>query len=156
MARPKRGTSRTVVEDCEVVSTAILRDVPWMAGELGVSLRFEGNRAWLRCPECHGNFFKLYKPPRSSVFSCRSCRRLIYKQQRDHDPRLSRLAIGPLETIVWLLESGKINWKVLALRAGYIKIDREEGRLPQKRLYRESLSRAERTRRSHSHPDAKG
>ena len=39
---------------------------------------------------------------------------------------------------MWLLESEsiEINWKLLALRAGYIKIDRDVGRLPPKRLYR--------------------
>jgi len=64
------------------------------------------------------------------------CHQLIYRQQRDHDPRVSRLANGPDEIILWLLENGKINWKILALKAGYTKIDRREGRLPQKRLYR--------------------
>ena len=140
MARPVSDKQRVLVEECEYISTASLRYAPWIAADLGVSLRFEGNRTWLRCPECRGNFFKLYKPPRSTVYACRRCHQLIYRQQRDHDPRMSRLANGPLETIVWLLECGKINWKVLALQAGYIKIDREEGRLPHKRLYQSRLS----------------
>jgi hypothetical protein len=59
-----------------------------------------GTRYLARCPlvvdgvRCHRRVAKLYQPPRSPYFGCRSCHRITYRSRQAHDPRVSALLHG--------------------------------------------------------------
>ncbi len=64
-----------------------------------------GTRYLARCPltadgvRCHRRVAKLYQPPRSPWFGCRSCHRLTYRSRQGHDPRISALLRGGLDRL---------------------------------------------------------
>ncbi len=62
-----------------------------------------GTRWWYCCPGCSSRRGKLYLQPGGGRFKCRACHGLVYKSQREHDPRLDALADDP-ESMLRLLE----------------------------------------------------
>ena len=44
--------------------------------------RFNGDRFWFLCPNCHIKVGTLYKHPLQSILGCRNCLELKYKKQR--------------------------------------------------------------------------
>jgi hypothetical protein len=57
------------------------------------------------------------------AFACRSCHNLSYTSVQKHDARLDRLLKVPNREILRLLDQDKnMTWKLLAIRAGYIRL----------------------------------
>jgi hypothetical protein len=57
------------------------------------------------------------------MFACRVCHDLSYASVQKHDARLDRLTKVPEVEIVRLIEQDQnITWKLLAIRAGYIRL----------------------------------
>jgi len=85
---------------------------------------FGGLRWWWRCPvvTCGKRVLKLYLPPGSGVFACRSCHRLTYTSAQEHDSRVDALVAGGLESLLQrpveamspqaLLLTMKAEWKL--------------------------------------------
>jgi len=56
---------------------------------------FGGWRLWFHCPECNQRIGKLYLPPGSPWFGCRSCHNLSYRSsQRAHEAERMITGIG--------------------------------------------------------------
>jgi hypothetical protein len=67
--------------------------------------------------------FKLYRPPSSGSFACRACHNLTYLSVQRHDARLDRLLKIPEADLVDLmLQDYNDVWKVLAFKAGFIRL----------------------------------
>jgi hypothetical protein len=66
--------------------------------------------------------FKLYRPPGSNVFACRQCHDLTYRCVQQHDKRLDWLVRAPDWLLMDLMEHGECPWRLLAIRAGYVKL----------------------------------
>ena len=66
--------------------------------------------------------FKLYRPPGSKLFACRECHDLTYRCVQEHDARLDRLVKAPDWVVAHLVVHGRGPWRVLAIRAGYVKL----------------------------------
>lgn len=128
MGRPTSSTRRTVVEDCEVVKVTDTTRC------LGLGFRFATTRIWgrgqrfcLLCPQCDRKAFKLYRPPQVSYFACRACHSLSYTSAQKHDARLYHLLRIPERELMKLIEQNEnMTWKLLACRAGFIRL----GRIP--------------------------
>ena len=124
MGRPANVIPRVVVEDCEIVKASNTLAC------LKLGLRFTtlptrgpGQRLCLLCPGCSRRAFKLYRPRRLQTFACRVCHNLSYTSVQKHDVRLDRLIEAPEPEIVGLVVQDKnITWKLLAIRAGYIRL----------------------------------
>ena len=90
-----------------------------------VAARGRGQRLCLLCPWCSRRAFKLYRPSRLQAFACRVCHNLSYTSVQKHDARLDRLLKVPEPEIVRLItQNENMTWKLLALRAGYIRLGR--------------------------------
>jgi hypothetical protein len=124
MGRPPNVTSRTVVEDCEIVNVSdALRCFRLGLLFTTVARRGRGRRFCLLCPRCSRRAFKLYKPVHMQVFACRSCHNLSYTSVQKHDARLDRLLRVPDATLLQLLAQRKnVTWRLLAARAAYIRL----------------------------------
>ena len=61
-----------------------------------------GLRWWWRCPAvgCTRRVRKLYLPPSSRVFACRTCHHLTYESVQTHDGRVDRIVRGGLASLV--------------------------------------------------------
>jgi len=124
MGRPESSFRKMLVEECDVI--AVSQQVNFLG--LGITMgmtpcRNGGQRRCFRCPTCSRNMFKLYRPPGSGLFACRKCHSLTFKSVRKHDARLDRLINIPDSFLVELVEQDdNMTWKLLAIRAGYIKL----------------------------------
>ncbi len=124
MGRPPNIIKRVVVEDCEIVKvsdTSCCRrlGLPFTT----VATRGGGRRLCLLCLGWGGRAFKLYRPTHLSVFACRACHNLSYTSVQKHDVRLDRLLKAPDREILRLVsQDTSITWKLLAIRAGYIRL----------------------------------
>lgn len=81
---------------------------------------FGGLRWWWRCPvvACGKRVQKLYLPPGSGIFACRSCHRLTYTSVQEHDARVDRLVRGGLERLPWgAVETMPVRSLLLSLKA---------------------------------------
>jgi hypothetical protein len=57
------------------------------------------------------------------AFACRVCHNLSYTSVQKHDVRLDRLLkIPALELRRLVIQDQNITWKLLAIRAGYIRL----------------------------------
>ena len=124
MGRPTNCTRRVVVEDCEVVkANDALRYLRLAFRFDTVPTRGNGRRLCLLCPLCGRRAFKLYRPLHASMFACRACHDLSYTSVQKHDARLYRLLNVPERELVRLVRQDEnITWKLLAIRAGYIRL----------------------------------
>jgi hypothetical protein len=124
MGRPANIIRRTVVEDCEIVKASdALRYLRIGLPFSTVATRGRGHRLCLLCPACGRRAFKLYRPPWLQAFACRSCHNLSYTSVQKHDPRLDRLLKVPDREIVRLISQDRnMTWRLLAIRAGYIRL----------------------------------
>jgi hypothetical protein len=124
MSRPSNIISRAVVEDCEIVKASdTLRCLRLRLWFTLVPTRGRGQRLCLLCPGCGRRAFKLYRPLWLRAFACRSCHNLSYTSVQKHDARLDRLLKVPDREILRLLDQDKnMTWKLLAIRAGYIRL----------------------------------
>ena len=83
---------------------------------------FGGTRFWFRCPVtrdgalCGRQVGRLYLPPDTKIFGCRSCYNLTYKSAQTHDPRTYKLA-QDLAAIDAAFHSGDLRRGLLASRA---------------------------------------
>jgi hypothetical protein len=124
MGRPPNVISRLVVEDCEIVRVSD----PVCCLRLGlqfatVPTRGQGRRFCLLCPGCGRRAFKLYRPRHLQAFACRVCHHLSYTSVQRHDVRLDRLLKAPDREIVRVMtQDTNMSWKLLAIRAGYIRL----------------------------------
>jgi hypothetical protein len=67
--------------------------------------------------------FKLYRPSHLQRFACRTCHNLSYTIVQEHDARLDRLLRLPDSELGGLVAQNKnIRWKLLAIRAAYIRL----------------------------------
>ena len=125
MGRPAKSTARMVVEGCEIVkatdrSRCIGLGLPFNT----VPTRGGGRRLCLICPGCGRKGFKVYRPFHLRAFACRTCHDLSYTSVQKHDARLDRLLKAPDSTLLRLMARGqKTCWRLLAIRAGYIRLD---------------------------------
>ena len=124
MGRPAKLIPRTIVEECEVVEVSDTSACAMLRIPFGyLPTRGGGRRFCILCPRCGRRAFKLYRPPHSPLFACRVCHDLSYTSVQKHDARIDQLLRVPDREIVRLLEQNKnMTWKLLALRAGYIRI----------------------------------
>ena len=124
MGRLANGTRRTVVEDCETVEATDRVKCMGLGLEFAtVPTRGRGRRLCLLCPYCGRRTFKLYRPIQLREFACRFCHNLSYTSVQKHDARLDRLLEVPDSELVRLITQDKnMVWKLLALRAGYIRL----------------------------------
>ena len=124
MGRPPNVISRVVVEDCEIVKASDALSC------FSLGLRFtmvprrgRGQRLCLLCPWCSRRAFKPYRPLRLQAFTCRVCHNLSYTSVQKHDARLDRLLKVPGREIRRLIiQDENLAWKLLAIRAGYIRL----------------------------------
>ena len=65
--------------------------------------------------------FKLYRPPGSNIFACRRCHNLTYRCVQEHDKRLD-LVNAPDWVLMELMENAECPWRLLGIRAGYVKL----------------------------------
>ena len=125
MGRPAKSTARMVVEGCEIVkatdrSRCIGLGLPFNT----VPTRGGGRRLCLICPGCGRKGFKVYRPFHLRAFACRTCHDLSYTSVQKHDARLDRLLKAPDSTLLRLMARGqKTCWRLLAIRAGHIRLD---------------------------------
>jgi hypothetical protein len=126
MGRPANVIPRVVVGDCETVEASdALRCLRLGLKFTMVPTRGRGQRLCLLCPSCGRRAFKLYRPPRLEAFACRVCHNLSYTSVRKHDARLDRLLKVPDQEIVRLItQDTNMTWKLLAIRAGYVRLGR--------------------------------
>jgi len=125
MGRPAKTPPRMVVEGCEIVKASDRSRC------LGLGLPFDtvptrggGRRFCLICPGCGRKAFKLYRPVHLRAFACRTCHDLSYTSVQKHDARLDRLLKAPDSTLLRLMARGqKTCWRLLAIRAGHIRLD---------------------------------
>jgi len=124
MGRPANVSSRTVVEDCEIVNVSdSLRCFRLGLPFTTIATRGRGQRLCLVCPGCGHRAFKLYRPVGLQAFACRSCHNLSYTSVQKHDARLDRLVKVPDSTLMRLMAKGqKTTWRLLAARAAYIRL----------------------------------
>ena len=124
MGRTANVIPRVVVEDCDTIKVSdALRCVRLHLRFTMVPTRGRGQRLCLLCPRCSRRAFKLYRPQWSQAFACRSCHDLSYTSVQKHDARLDRLLKGSDREIVGLItQDTNMTWKLLAIRAGYIRL----------------------------------
>ena len=124
MGRPPNVSSRTVVEDCEIVkATDALRCLRLGLEFTTVATRGRGWRFCLLCPGCGRRAFKLYRPMWLKTFACRTCHNLSYTSVQKHDARLDHLLRVPESTLIRLMaRDQKTTWRLLAARAAYIRL----------------------------------
>ncbi len=124
MGRPRSIIQRVVVEDCEILRVSDTSCCRGLGIEFTtVGTRGRGRRPCLLCPGCGRGAFKLYRPTHLPVFACRACHNLSYTSVQKHDVRLDRLLKVPDREIVRLItEDTNMTWKLLAIRAGYIRL----------------------------------
>jgi len=123
MGRPANIIPRVVVENCEIIKASDALAC------LGLGIRFttvatrgRGQRSCLICPRCSRRAFKLYRPVWLHAFACRVCHNLSYTSVQKHDARLDRLLKMPDREILRLMtQDTNMTWKLLAVRAGYIR-----------------------------------
>ena len=113
-----------LVEDCEILkSTDALECTRHGLRFDTVRTRGSGRRLCLLCPSCGRRAFKVYRPIGSHEFACRVCHNLTYTSVQKHDARLDRLLKIPEPELCRLISQKKnITWKLLAIRAGYIRL----------------------------------
>jgi len=124
MGRWPSPTHKTLVEECEVITVSAALAHPatdriafcFSRGGRG------GFRRWFCCPVCGRRMFKLYRPPGSNVFACRQCHDLTYRCVQEHDKRLDWLVKAPDWLLIDLMEHGECPRRLLAIRAGYVKL----------------------------------
>ncbi len=124
MGRPPNVIPRIVVEDCEIVNASDALACQKLGLRFTtVATRGRGQRLCLLCPRCSRRAFKLYRPSRLQAFACRVCHNLSYTSVQKHDARLNRLLKVPEPEILRLIiQDENPAWKLLALRAGYIRL----------------------------------
>ena len=124
MGRPRNVVPRGVVEDCETIRTSDgLRCLKLGIRFSLIPTRGAGQRLCLLCPMCDRRAFKLHRPSRTQAFACRVCHGLSYTSVQKHDARLYRLLKVPKYEIVRLVvQDNNMTWKLLAIRAGYIRL----------------------------------
>lgn len=124
MGRPANIIPRIVVEDCEILKTTdALRCVRLGVRFETVATRGRGRRLCLLCPQCGHAAFKLYRPIHLKAFACRACHKLSYTSVQKHDARMDRLLRVPVSELQRLItQDENIVWKLLAIRAGYIRL----------------------------------
>jgi hypothetical protein len=124
MGRPENIIPRVVVEDCETVKASdALCCLRLGLRFTTVATRGRGRRLCLQCPRCGRRAFKLYRPMHLRAFACRTCHNLSYTSVQKHDLRLDRLLKVPDREILRLLTQDRnMTWKLLAIRAGYIRL----------------------------------
>ena len=123
VGRPPNAIPRIVVEECEIVNASDA--LAWL--KLGVqcttvATRGPGRRLCLLCPQCSRRAFKLYRPMHLQAFACRTCHNLTYTSVQKHDARLDRLLKLPDWVLIDLMERSNPTWRILACRAGYIRL----------------------------------
>ena len=126
MGRPPNSIPRIVVEDCEIIKSSDTLSCLRRGFRFAmVATRGRGQRLCLLCPWCSRRAFKLYRPSRLQAFACRVCHNLSYTSVQKHDARLDRLLKVPEPEILRLIiQDENMTWKLLALRAGYIRLGR--------------------------------
>jgi hypothetical protein len=124
MGRPPNVIPRVVVADCEIIRMSDgLRCLKLGIRFTLIPTRGPGQRLCLLCPMCGRRAFKLYRPSPFQAFACRVCHNLSYTSVQKHDARLYRLLKVPEREIVRLVNQDKnMTWKLLAIRAGYIRL----------------------------------
>lgn len=135
MGRTPSVFRKTFIEECELVRASERHGV----AELSITDSSRGQRRWLACPNCSRRMFKLYRPPNSQVFACRKCHDLTYRSVQEHDARLDRLLTMPDQLLSFYVLGGTVSWRLLAIRAGYIRlglITSERGKHARTRLQR--------------------
>ena len=124
MGRPRKIIPRTVVEDCEVVKVSDAHYCVRLGIQFAtVATRGRGRRFCMLCPSCGRRAFKLYRPTHLQTFACRACHDLTYTSVQKHDARLYRLLKIPDFELRRILDQDEnMTWKLLAIRAGYIRL----------------------------------
>ena len=124
MGRPCKSPRLIVVEDCEILKTTNALECLRRGFRFGtVPTRGRGRRLCLLCPRCGRRVFKLYRPTQLPEFACRVCHSLSYTSVQKHDARLDQLLRIPDSELVGLVEQNRnMTWKLLAIRAGYIRL----------------------------------
>lgn len=109
------------VEDCEVVTAgrdnAPINVEAVSAGCFGTSVR----PAFL-CPHCGTRRFKLYRPPCSPDFLCRTCHTLTYTSSQKQDSRLNTLLKLPEDELMSWIQRTDGRMHVFSLLAGYTAV----------------------------------
>ena len=124
MGRWPSPTRKTLVEECEVITVSAALANP---AANGIAFCYSrggrgGRRRWFCCPACGRRMFKLYRPPGSKIFACRKCHDLTYRCVQEHDKRLDGLVKAPDWVLMDLMEHSECPWRLLAIRAGYVKL----------------------------------
>jgi hypothetical protein len=71
---------------------------------------FGGKRYWFFCPHCDRRIGKLYNPPNTSYFLCRSCQNLTYtscRESHQYDVLAAKIAVGSALSIKQAIKSIK-------------------------------------------------
>jgi hypothetical protein len=115
---------RVIVEDCEIVKATDRSRCAGLGFQFAtLPARGGGQRSCLLCPCCGYRVFKLYRPIHSPTFACRACHNLSYTSVQKDDARLDRLLKIPNREIMSLIaQNTNMTWKLLAIRAGYIRL----------------------------------
>jgi hypothetical protein len=124
MGRPPNVIQRVVVEDCEIVKVSdALACLKLGLRFATVATRGRGQRLCLLCTQCGRRAFKIYRPVWLAAFACRACHNLSYTSIQKHDARLDQLLKAPDREILRLVNQDRnMTWKLLAIRAGYIRL----------------------------------
>src|SRR5579864_1386776 len=125
MSLPPNVIPRVVVEDCEIIKVSeVLRCLRLGLQFDTVATRGRGQRFSFSCPRCSRRAFKLYRPVGQQDFACGLWHSLSYTSVQKHDARLDRLLNVPDGVLVKLVVQDKnmnMTWRLLAIRAGYIR-----------------------------------
>ena len=111
---------RIVVEDCEIVKTTKTSRCSafWLSIRYSAHSR-KGSSLMPTLPLLRSQSLQAL---RVQSFACRTCHNLTYTVQK-HDVRLDRLLRLPDSELKGLVEQNKnIRWKLLAIRAAYIRL----------------------------------
>ena len=88
-----------------------------------VATRGNGQRQCLRCPGCERKAFKLYRPDPLARLRLQILPQPQHLSVQKHDARLDRLLRVPESELMHLVTEGQnLTWKLLAIRAGYIRL----------------------------------
>ena len=85
--------------------------------------RFGGNRRFFKCPlilngiACENRVSKLYLPPGTIYWGCRTCYNLTYRTVQEHDKRVDALARLGRDALEVALQGDSLQKSLLALKA---------------------------------------
>src|SRR5438309_554407 len=113
--------ANTRVEDCEVV-TAGRDHAPLRIQVVSARCFGAGERPAFLCPHCGTRCFKLYRPPCSPNFLCRTCHSLTYTSSQKQDSRLNTLLKLPEDVLMSVIQRTEGRMHVFSLIAGYTAV----------------------------------